>query len=755
VHHVYSRALKSVHENYKSELWQHYWTFYQEKFKPNIILEDLKKITAESNNSWAGSYAYDQLAELVDNDVGNNGNVIISQTCDGHKAISSASDETKSQNNETQNSKEHELATESISRFQCSSSAVTKDTTSTSIGLKNGKNRRSIPFSNFQSKKRSHNHHIGPPMKRLHVGQSSFRDIKHFSQSTPSSLRFVPPPKYVSQSAVHVTKSRLPPVNKRSSQVATSPPSPSPSPSSSSPPVPTRESFSRQGQTITPSRPPEAFQGVLSDLRQVLPGLSLRTAFQQALQEETTSFNNTNSLPMTTSMAEQQNQASQAISLLEQLLNQLNAFSKVANSQPTAVRGQTNLQILKNIQSQLQKLIQQQESSETLSTITTTRSQNIDGSIVPRPLLVCSQTTNIFTTENSTTKTDKNEKSQSNNNLSTSYKSWKYLPPNTSEIAPDVPFHHLLQLDEFLKDRTIFDIIKSLQRIVDLKEQDIKQRREYLFLRQNEKKKILNFIHKIRLNTMGAEKYALIQEQNERERAELEHTCQEEFNNFERQISEEMDEEAAEQQMILQRAAVPGIFNTKSRDEIRIQSQILALIMSSINRGVFTAGTKSHGLPPSIQIPFQVPPQSRSLRLSQPPKFSQTLSNVSMACQSYSISPQPDTYTIENTTSKHEIQSGIRSSTQNYCYPHRYQPQQQQQKIPSAAGPSYRSMYQSTATSSQNSAALHPQSTFPQVASQSATTVSNTQQQQQQQQQTLKYTDGDYGANSIYNEWRQ
>jgi len=126
-----------------------------------------------------------------------------------------------------------------------------------------------------------------------------------------------------------------------------------------------------------------------------------------------------------------------------------------------------------------------------------------------------------------------------------------------------------------------------------------------------------------------------------------------------------------------------------------------------------------------------------------------------MACQSYSISPQPDTYTIENTTSKHEIQSGIRSSTQNYCYPHRYQPQQQQQKIPSAAGPSYRSMYQSTATSSQNSAALHPQSTFPQVASQSATTVSNTQQQQQQQQQTLKYTDGDYGANSIYNEWRQ
>jgi hypothetical protein len=46
-------------------------------------------------------------------------------------------------------------------------------------------------------------------------------------------------------------------------------------------------------------------------------------------------------------------------------------------------------------------------------------------------------------------------------------------------------------------------------------------------------------------------------------------------------MSKELDKEAAEQQLILQRSGVPGIFSTTNLDEIHIQSQILELIMLS------------------------------------------------------------------------------------------------------------------------------------------------------------------------------
>jgi hypothetical protein len=253
-------------------------------------------------------------------------------------------------------------------------------------------------------------------------------------------------------------------------------------------------------------------------------------------------------------------------------------------------------------------------------------------------------------------------------------------------------------------------------------------------------------------------------------------------------ILKELDKEAAEQQVILQRAGVPGIFTTINLDEIHVQSQILELIMSmstslihhnKMNQSSLTdhvVGMSLVNRTPFTEMGQSLPTQypqshlpSASLSLTQHPQQLQPPTNVFTGFQfQRPLQPPVTTTTTTGTTKTNpsnstlEFRASTQISSQNYpnfyqqptaqqqqFYLSQQQQQQQQQQQPSqTAFPQY----------SQHPYTLYPfysSTCYQQPTTSMYSTPYSSSSMSTVQQQPGQNLGSTYWTNSQYSEWRR
>ncbi|KAH6927284.1 hypothetical protein HPB50_001245 [Hyalomma asiaticum] len=155
-----------------------------------------------------------------------------------------------------------------------------------------------------------------------------------------------------------------------------------------------------------------------------------------------------------------------------------------------------------------------------------------------------------------------------------------------------LPYELLSSLANSLLDGTVFEIVRGLKDIQMMEEQSLMETRRTvvkshaetkveLIRRQKEQKEALL--------SAGGQSPDFIDMAQEKETKALDQMHKEELIRVDMKIITQLDQLVSEQQVVLEKAGVPGFFVTNSPMEISIQMQLLKFIARLADSALFTS----------------------------------------------------------------------------------------------------------------------------------------------------------------------
>ncbi|XP_037281841.2 gonadal protein gdl [Rhipicephalus microplus] len=155
-----------------------------------------------------------------------------------------------------------------------------------------------------------------------------------------------------------------------------------------------------------------------------------------------------------------------------------------------------------------------------------------------------------------------------------------------------LPYELLSSLANSLLDGTVFDIVRGLKDIQMMEEQGLMETRRNVVKSQADTKIELMRRQKEQkeaLLSSGAQNVDFINMAQDREFKALDQMHKEELVRVDMKIITQLDQLVSEQQVVLEKAGVPGFFVTNSPMEISIQMQLLKFIARLADSALFTS----------------------------------------------------------------------------------------------------------------------------------------------------------------------
>ncbi|XP_011416515.3 protein DGCR6 [Magallana gigas] len=143
-----------------------------------------------------------------------------------------------------------------------------------------------------------------------------------------------------------------------------------------------------------------------------------------------------------------------------------------------------------------------------------------------------------------------------------------------------LPYDLLSSLANSLLDGTVFEIVRSLQEVQQLEERHLHTQRVKLVNDHKAQRHELQKRHKELLQGCQTKPHNLpiVEVQIEREKETMEKRCEEEVKKKDMKIIMELDQKVMDQQVMLEKAGVPGFYVTNKSIDVRIQMYLLDFI---------------------------------------------------------------------------------------------------------------------------------------------------------------------------------
>lgn len=155
-----------------------------------------------------------------------------------------------------------------------------------------------------------------------------------------------------------------------------------------------------------------------------------------------------------------------------------------------------------------------------------------------------------------------------------------------------LPYELLSSLANSLLDGTVFEIVRGLKDIQMMEEQSLLETRRTVVKSHAETKAELirrQKEQKEALLSAGGQSPDFIDMAQEKETKALDQMHKEELIRVDMKIITQLDQLVSEQQVVLEKAGVPGFFVTNSPMEISIQMQLLKFIARLADSALFTS----------------------------------------------------------------------------------------------------------------------------------------------------------------------
>ncbi|XP_062605640.1 protein DGCR6-like [Saccostrea cucullata] len=143
-----------------------------------------------------------------------------------------------------------------------------------------------------------------------------------------------------------------------------------------------------------------------------------------------------------------------------------------------------------------------------------------------------------------------------------------------------LPYDLLSGLASSLLDGTVFEIVRSLQEVQQLEERHLHTQRVKLVNDHKAQRHELQKRHKELLQScqMKPHNLPIVEAQIEREKETMEKRCEEEVKKKDMKIIMELDQKVMDQQVMLEKAGVPGFYVTNKSIDVRLQMYLLEFI---------------------------------------------------------------------------------------------------------------------------------------------------------------------------------
>ncbi|KAL5010397.1 hypothetical protein ScPMuIL_012702 [Solemya velum] len=144
-----------------------------------------------------------------------------------------------------------------------------------------------------------------------------------------------------------------------------------------------------------------------------------------------------------------------------------------------------------------------------------------------------------------------------------------------------LPYDLLSGLASALLDGTVFAITKSLQEVQQLEERNLSSQRIKMANEHKAQKHEMQKKHKEMLLSCQNKPHNrhLVEAQVKREQEAIETRCDEEIRKKDMKIIMELDQKVMDQQVVLERAGVPGFFVTNNKQDLTLQKYLLEFIV--------------------------------------------------------------------------------------------------------------------------------------------------------------------------------
>ncbi|XP_048240032.1 protein DGCR6-like [Haliotis rufescens] len=144
-----------------------------------------------------------------------------------------------------------------------------------------------------------------------------------------------------------------------------------------------------------------------------------------------------------------------------------------------------------------------------------------------------------------------------------------------------LPYDLLSGLANALLDGTVFEIVRSLEEVQHLEEKSLFNQRSKLNSEHKAQRHEMQKKHKEMIQSCQTKPHnlPLVQSQIEREWETMTKRCDEELKKKDMKVILDLDQKVMDQQVMLEKAGVPGFFVTNNRQEIRLQMYLLEFIL--------------------------------------------------------------------------------------------------------------------------------------------------------------------------------
>ncbi|XP_067676739.1 protein DGCR6-like [Haliotis asinina] len=144
-----------------------------------------------------------------------------------------------------------------------------------------------------------------------------------------------------------------------------------------------------------------------------------------------------------------------------------------------------------------------------------------------------------------------------------------------------LPYDLLSGLANALLDGTVFEIVRSLEEVQHLEEKSLFNQRSKLSSEHKAQRHEMQKKHKEMLQSCQTKPHnlPLVQSQIQRELETMTKRCDEELKKKDMKVILDLDQKVMDQQVMLEKAGVPGFFVTNNRQEIRLQMYLLEFIL--------------------------------------------------------------------------------------------------------------------------------------------------------------------------------
>ncbi|KAK2187257.1 hypothetical protein NP493_174g00031 [Ridgeia piscesae] len=144
-----------------------------------------------------------------------------------------------------------------------------------------------------------------------------------------------------------------------------------------------------------------------------------------------------------------------------------------------------------------------------------------------------------------------------------------------------LPYDLLCSLANALLDGTVFEIVNSLKEVQQLEERNLFNQRIRLVNEGRAKKQEMLKKHKEELQKCQGRQHnlAYVNAHIKRDLLTFEKRCEDEVRRRDMKIILELDQKVMDQQVMLEKAGVPGFYVTNNPQEIRIQMYLLEYIV--------------------------------------------------------------------------------------------------------------------------------------------------------------------------------